>query len=156
MIIATYNVWYSDVGMPMRTQQLIDEIKEMLAKANAMDCLERTAFLKQQNKQYKKSHFYKTTHTSLTKLYLLYTLEGVNKLSHLGNSVLFTELSKGNYAILGAVVNDIISSIDMTTVKNLVEDALAYVASNMQDVELPNLQNEFSTILSDFKESLKK
>lgn len=132
------------------------EIKEMLAKANSMDCLERTAFLKQQKKQYKKSHFYKTTRTSLTKLYLLYTLEGLNKLSNFGNSVLFTELSKGNYAILSAAVNDIIAGIDTVMIKDLVEDLLAYVASNMQDVELPNLQNEFSTILSDFKESLKK
>ena len=31
MIIATYNVWDSDVGMPMRTQHLIDEIVEVKA-----------------------------------------------------------------------------------------------------------------------------
>lgn len=31
MIIATYNVWDSDVGMPIRTKHLIDEIVEVKA-----------------------------------------------------------------------------------------------------------------------------
>ena len=132
------------------------EIKEMLAKANNMDCLERTIFFKQQKKIYKKSQFYKSTHTSLQKLYLMYCLEGLNSISRLGNSVLFTEFSKGNYAILGSVITDIITGVDMETLKETVDELMDYVVDNIQNIDLPTLQNEFKTILSNFKESLIK
>ena len=132
------------------------EIKEMLAKANKMDCLERTVFFKQQKKQYKKSQFYKTTHTSLQKLYLMYCLEGLNSISRFGNSVLFTEFSKGNYAILGTVITDVIAGIDTETIKETIDELLDYIVDNIQKIDLPALQNEFKTILSNFKESLNK
>jgi len=132
------------------------EIKEMLAKANNMDCLERTVFLKQQKKNYKKSQFYKTTHMSLQKLYLAYCLEGLTAISRMGNSTLFSEFSKGNYGILGSVITDIILSIDEESIKDLIENFSTYIAEQMQEVELPDLQNEFKSILTSFQESLKK
>ena len=100
----------------MTNQELVQLFREINKHEN---CFDREIALKQAKKRYKKSQFYKQTHYSIQRAYLIFNFNGLHTLSTLLNSKTFNDLARGDIASLQAGIETFIETFDMTAFNNV-------------------------------------
>jgi hypothetical protein len=117
------------------------------------NCFDRELAMRKAKKEYKKSEFYKQTHMSMAKAYLLYLMNPADALITLLNSHVVQELCHGNIAALLVELEDFLENFDYTKLDGL----FAYIEEkiNTLNIDSSNLQIILDKAVKDFQESLK-
>lgn len=130
------------------------ELMQLFQSINKIDnCFERELALKNANKKYKKSQFYKQTHYSIRAAYGVFCANALNSVVAFVNTRWVQQFFRGNYAALQVELEHFIQGFDFTKLDGLftyLEDKL-----NSLSVDNANLKIDFDKVVKEFQESLK-
>lgn len=95
----------------MNNEQLVELFQRINKTSN---CFDRELQLRKAKKEYKKSDFYKQTHYSIHKAFLLFNANALNTISAFLNSSMVQSLLRGNKTAFVVELEHLIDGFDYT------------------------------------------